>query len=332
MTENIKVAKNIRNIKDHRLPMGAAPLVTISCTTYNQEEYIEQCIEGFLVQETDFSVEILIHDDASTDRTPEILKRYQSLYPHLIDVILQEENQFSKGVMVNSFNFERAKGKYIALCHGDDYWIDKEKLRKQVAVMEKYDVDICGHPAKEIDVKGTDLHKLTGVKVENVSYFSAKDLIKRNGNMLPFGSIMLTANAKAMMLQYMPPVMFHSGIQLLAALRNGLVILPDEMMAYRIDVPGSTTEIMLGDSDRKLNTTMNRVNSIKALKVLYGKDNEFELIKLLCKQLRVSSLFKSKTMFFTLLKCIMKGEKAPTKFLIFILGSAYMLKIMMVFR
>lgn len=332
MKENVDVPKNMQNIKDQIWPSNSTPLVTISCTTYNQEDYIEKCIEGFLMQETDFPVEILIHDDASTDSTSEIVKKYQSHYPHLISVTVQEENQFSKGAMVNAFNFKKAKGKYLALCHGDDYWIDREKLQKQVAVMEQYDVDISGHPAKEVDVEGNDLDKLTGFKVEEVNHVDAKDLIKRNGNMLPFGSIMITVEAKDMMLKYMPPVMFHTGIQLLGALRNGLVVLPNEMMAYRIAVPGSTTEIMLGDHDRNLKTTINRIKSIKELRRLYAKDKQFELNKLLCKQIGVSLLFKSKVTFFTLLKCILKDEKARTKLLLFILSSAFFLKSIISYR
>jgi glycosyltransferase involved in cell wall biosynthesis len=114
------------------------PLVSISCITFNHAPYIRECLDGFLMQQCDFEFEILIHDDASTDGTQEIIKEYQEKYPDIIKPILQQENQYSKGVRgINLiFNFPRAKGKYIALCEGDDYWVDPKKLQKQVSFLE----------------------------------------------------------------------------------------------------------------------------------------------------------------------------------------------------
>jgi len=109
------------------------PLVSICCITYNHENYIEDALEGFLIQETDFPFEILINDDASTDKTADIIREYEAKYPKLIKPIYQTENQFSQGISPNwKFNFPRARGKYIALCEGDDYWISTNKLQKQV--------------------------------------------------------------------------------------------------------------------------------------------------------------------------------------------------------
>jgi len=114
------------------------PLVSVACITFNHEKYIEDAIEGFLIQETDFPFEILIHDDASTDNTANIVREYVEKYPNIIKPIFQTENQYSKGVKINSeFNFPRAKGKYIALCEGDDYWTDPNKLQIQVAFLEE---------------------------------------------------------------------------------------------------------------------------------------------------------------------------------------------------
>lgn len=114
------------------------PLVSISCITYNHNLYIRECIEGFLLQKTTFPLEILIHDDASTDGTKEIIKEYENNYPEIIKPIYEAENQWSKGRRGSMiFNFPRALGKYIALCEGDDYWIDEFKLQKQVDFLEK---------------------------------------------------------------------------------------------------------------------------------------------------------------------------------------------------
>lgn len=118
--------------------MNDAPLASICCITYNHERYISKAIDSFLMQETTFPFEILIHDDASTDGTTDIILAYAEEYPEIIRPIIQTENQFSKGGLINPrFVFPKARGKYIALCEGDDYWTDKAKLQKQVAFLKK---------------------------------------------------------------------------------------------------------------------------------------------------------------------------------------------------
>lgn len=112
-------------------------VVSISCITYNHAPYIRQCLDGFMMQQTNFAFEVLIHDDASTDGTTDIIKEYEAKYPDIIKPIYEEENQWVKGRRGSAvFNFPRAKGKYIALCEGDDYWTDPLKLQKQVAALE----------------------------------------------------------------------------------------------------------------------------------------------------------------------------------------------------
>jgi len=99
------------------------PLVSVVCITYNHEHYIKDAIEGFLIQETRFPFEIIIHDDASTDATAEISRQYAEKYPNIIRLILQEENQYSQGKNVLPIVFAKAKGEYVALCEGDDYFL-----------------------------------------------------------------------------------------------------------------------------------------------------------------------------------------------------------------
>lgn len=121
-------------------------VVSVACITYNHAPYIRQCLAGFLMQKTNFPIEIIVHDDASTDGTDDIIREYALKYPELFKVILQEENQYSKGVDVLSLVFERSAGKYIALCEGDDYWTDPLKLQKQVDFLEKNpEYVMCSH-------------------------------------------------------------------------------------------------------------------------------------------------------------------------------------------
>jgi len=113
------------------------PLVSINCLTYNHAPYIRQCLDGFVMQKTDFPIEVLIHDDASTDETADIIREYEQKYPDIIKPIYQKENQYSKGILISkTYNYPRAQGKYIAICEGDDYWTDPLKLQKQVDFLE----------------------------------------------------------------------------------------------------------------------------------------------------------------------------------------------------
>lgn len=137
----------------------AKPLVSICCITYNHEPYIRECLDGFLMQKTDFDFEILIHDDASTDKTADIIREYELKYPEIINPIYQTENQYSKGVRpINKFNFERAQGKYIAMCEGDDYWTDPLKLQKQVDFLDEHPEYVLScHNYKTLDFDGKTL-------------------------------------------------------------------------------------------------------------------------------------------------------------------------------
>lgn len=112
------------------------PLVSVVSITYNHESYIRDCLEGFLMQKTDFPVEVIVHDDASTDRTADILREYYRKRPDLFHIIIQRENRHSKHLPIVLPLYNMASGKYIALCEGDDYWTDPLKLQKQFDLME----------------------------------------------------------------------------------------------------------------------------------------------------------------------------------------------------
>ena len=110
------------------------PLVSISCMTYNHAPYIRKCLDSFLLQKTNFPFEIVIHDDASIDGTTAIIEEYTSRYPGIFSTLIQKENQYSKGIrgLSTRFNYPRCRGKYIAVCEGDDYWTDPDKLQKHL--------------------------------------------------------------------------------------------------------------------------------------------------------------------------------------------------------
>lgn len=131
------------------------PLVSIWCFTYNHEKYIRDALNGFLNQKTTFPYEIVIHDDASTDNTQLILKEYEEKYPQLIRVVYRKENIYSQGIwydVMSQLEQEILKGKYIAYCEGDDYWIDENKLQIQVDYLEQNtDCFMVSHNARQLN-------------------------------------------------------------------------------------------------------------------------------------------------------------------------------------
>lgn len=124
--------------------MEGSPLVTIQCLTYNHEKYIRRCLDGFVMQKTNFRFEAIVHDDASTDGTSKIVREYADKYPDIIKPIFETENQYSKSDgSLNRIMYEHTLGKYVALCEGDDYWTDPYKLQKQVDYLEQHDDVVC---------------------------------------------------------------------------------------------------------------------------------------------------------------------------------------------
>lgn len=110
--------------------------VTVFCTAYNHGKYIRKALDGFVKQKTHFEYEVIIHDDASTDETADIINEYYEKYPNIIVPLFEEENQFRKKSYLKEYCLSRAKGKYIAFCEGDDYWTDELKLQRQYDAME----------------------------------------------------------------------------------------------------------------------------------------------------------------------------------------------------
>ena len=137
---NIELLKEPLAITEHRWPEGTIPLVTTRTLTYMHEGYIRACIEGILRQKTTFPVQVLIHDDASTDKTADIVRDYDNKYPGLITGYYQKENAYSKPDFNERLKPYKAltKGKYTATCEGDDYWTDPYKLQKQVDFLETH--------------------------------------------------------------------------------------------------------------------------------------------------------------------------------------------------
>ncbi|HEY0284058.1 MAG TPA: glycosyltransferase [Vicinamibacterales bacterium] len=126
--------------------------VSICCLTHNHGAFIERALEGFLSQRTSFRYEVIVHDDASVDGASEVVRRWTERYPSLVRSIVQPENQWSRGVNpFAAFIWPRIRGRYVALCDGDDYWTDPFKLAKQVDYLERHPSCFgCFHPVRVV--------------------------------------------------------------------------------------------------------------------------------------------------------------------------------------
>ena len=125
---------NINNLEEQY----NRPLVVVRCCTYNQESYIEDALKGIILQKTNFLFYAVVHDDASIDGTADIIRQYAEKYPNIIRPIYEEENQYSKhdGSLKRLMDKACKNAKYVAICEGDDYWVDPLKLQKQVDFLE----------------------------------------------------------------------------------------------------------------------------------------------------------------------------------------------------
>lgn len=217
-------------------------LVSINCITYNHEKYISKAIESFINQKTNFEYEILIHDDASTDRTAEIIRKYEKKYPQIIKPIYQVENQYSKGKRASLINESRAIGKYIAICEGDDYWKDPYKLQKQVDYMEANpNCTLCFHNAEIIDDKGTYLNmRLISDDLSSGTYTAGQLAIL---GFIPSASKLYKKSVFAN-----PPEWYKRTIvadypnQLIVASHGYAYYMKEVMSAYRSGAVGSSTD------------------------------------------------------------------------------------------
>ena len=241
---------------------GQKPLVSICCLTYNHAPYIRRTLDGFLMQETEYPLEIVIHDDASTDGAQDIIRKYASRKPELYRLILQSENQWSKvGDAVTRNLIDAASGKYVLFCEGDDYWTDPQKINKQVDYMEAHpECSMCIHAVNVVNLAGESVIK-TGEKhaAEGDRDFTADEIIGAQPGTTCTCSY-------CMRREYMEnwPEFFKVAdvgdypLSILMAI-HGTVHYMDEIMADYLEMhPGSWSDVTYKDMDRILQHARNR--------------------------------------------------------------------------
>lgn len=253
-------------------------MVSICCITFNHEKFIAEALEGFLMQETDFKYEIIIGDDCSTDGTKSIIDDYCEKYPGRIQLISHEENIGAIKNMLQTLN--DAKGKYIALCDGDDYWTNPQKLQMQVDFMQNHpDSSICCHYSRVIDENGDLVYEDSDpVRLE----FTFEDVLVGRKNETRVCTMMMknSDHLKHIKSQewfykvYSADTFFK--LYVLSKPRAKLYVLPEVMAVYRLHKDGVWSMI---DSKVRKNKMIDDFN-ILIKNFSYSAQHKKELLKI----------------------------------------------------
>lgn len=250
--------------------------VSVICNVYNHGPYLKECLESLVNQNTSFKYEILVHDDASTDSSADIIREYQIKYPDLIKPIFQIENKYSKGIDPTlNYQEPRVKGKYIAICEGDDYWTNENKLQVQYDILESNPIyNMCAHSAIVIDgVSGSEISEISPSNEECI--LSVEDVIKHGGGYVATNTLFYRASLITNGESIRKICTFDYTLQILGSLRNGIYYIPMRYSAYRYMSIGSWSD----------NLSKNRKSGIdyykKAIKMLWvlNKETKFDYNK-----------------------------------------------------
>lgn len=219
------------------------PLVSIKCLVYNHEPYLRQCLDGFVMQKTNFPFEAIVHDDASTDHSADIIREYAEKYPDIIKPIYETENQWSKhdGSLKHIMN-DACSGKYIALCEGDDFWIDPQKLQRQVNILEAHpSYTMCYNRTKHYsDKKGKYIGENRSYNKNQIA--SPNDIILKGGEFVPTCSIIYRKDIESNMpVFYTQCYIGDYPLQILSALKGEVFYIDKIMSVYRMDNQNSWT-------------------------------------------------------------------------------------------
>ncbi|MEZ4508373.1 MAG: glycosyltransferase [Eubacteriales bacterium] len=249
-----------------------APLVSIVCDTYNHAPFIRDALEGFLAQKTDFPFEIIVHDDASTDGTADIILAYEREHPHIIRCICRTENIYSRDPKIlEHYVFPHARGKYIAICEGDDFWTSPDKLQKQVSYLE-------AHPECTLCVCAGDLVDAEGNKTGSVAPYPTErdvptdELIRGGGGFVATASIVAPTSLAKNRAAFCDMSDVDDAVLQIWFASNGVThYFAESMCAYRQAVPGSWTETFF--SSRSAARIRHHEGLIRALEA-FDKDTQ----------------------------------------------------------
>ena len=294
--------------------MVITPVVSVNMITYNHGLYLAQAIEGVIKQNTDFPIELVIAEDCSTDNTREIALDYQRRYPHLIRVIYSDQNV---GMMANDRRAVAAcRGEFIAYCEGDDYWIDPEKLREQVAALSKCkNIDIAFHRCY-VKYERQNKKLLSNSGSSNTStdkVFTLPEVVCFSQYAMPTASLLIRRRVHSALQDWMdatsPPI-GDTFIRVFGARNGGAYYINKPMSVYRTEMDGSWSERTVKTMDVLIEFHSKFLLSLKKLgPEMSGQQEAFKRLKVyhyscLLKSIKKENLAEIRDLMFSVLKDI----------------------------
>lgn len=260
--------------------------------SFNHGKYIEQALTSILNQKTEFGFEILLHDDASTDNSQEIIKKYQQSYPNIIKPILQKENQYSRGVHPSThYNYPRANLEYIAICEGDDCWLDDTKLQTQIELLEEHkEINFSFHQAIRKHYLRSDVpDKIIGVYGDSNKIVPYNDIIFRTQGWIPYASCIFRKPAKDIFFEFIRNRSYLTVgdlyFQFFGSLFGGAIYIAKPMSLYRFATPGSWTKEASENQTKKAKHEVAMIRSYYEINELTNNKIETEINKLILQRL-----------------------------------------------
>lgn len=246
--------------------------VSVFLLTYNHKDYIEQAINSILSQKTSYNIEIVIHDDASSDGTSEIVKRYADTYPSVIIPVIQKENQYEKGFshIFRQFVYPRMKGEYVAFLEGDDYWSDENKIQKQTDYLNNHlDYVATAHNTRLVNVESGEEKLLNEYADERD--LTLQDIVENGIHSFHLNSVVFRKNAIDDYPDFMdiPKGFFLDlSLRLLLISKGKIHYSPEAMSCYRYLVPGS--------SSKRITAIEKRIEEYRVIVDLFKAVDEFQ--------------------------------------------------------
>ena len=286
--------------------------------TYNHEKYIRKALDGFVQQQTTFEYKVIVHDDASTDRTPEIIREYVDLYPNIFIPILQEENTRKKGIAAwNLYVWPLLKeSKYMACCEGDDYWCDADKLQSQYDALEKHpQSNLCLHKVGLIRENGDPTEwTFPEHKISSGEHSTSLLLSFVANDFFQLSSFFMRTNIRALYVDN-PPTYLGDGrigdipLMLWFGSRDNFFYYIDKQMScYRTNSIGGFNDRMKGNDTVIIEHEL----SMKKMIDIFNEETENKYIDI-CKQFKEQEIFSSSMKRFALVE-ILKDSSMRLRF------------------